>query len=446
MNCQANSSEIEHTSEGELLKIDYSDQASFHQKNLLDKFRIQVPIIVGLAMLSQYAFAIGYIGPSDTSHFVWISLAVCAITNGVSLLNYRRLRLFPGSRRLSYLFPAFALPYAGATFLLLWLRPPYSVPMLVTGAGAALGLAWLFSFYGRNATASPLLIVPSDKTYEMLTELPGLNYRLCSASDELDQSSSAVVADLRHDLTPEWERGLARSALNGSTIYNVKQVWESLTGRVRIDHLSENSFGTLKPNTLYFTCKSAADRLVGAAGLVFVAPVILIAAIVIKLSTPGPAFFLQERIGFRGKPFTIVKLRTMVADANTDGSRESAMTKVADPRITAVGKFMRQSRIDELPQLWNVLKGELSIIGPRPEAAALSHWYDEQLDFYAYRHVVKPGVTGWAQINQGHVASDEAVFRKLQYDFYYIKNFSLWLDILIAIKTVYVVLFRRGAK
>ena len=202
------------------------------------------------------------------------------------------------------------------------------------------------------------------------------------------------------------------------------------------------------PNTLYFTLKNVADRIIGLVGLIVSLPIIILAMIAIYLDDRGSPFFFQERVGFRGTPFTIVKLRTMRVlqpDSMTD-LKEAAITKVDDPRITAVGKFLRHSRIDELPQFWNVIRGELSIIGPRPEASALSNWYDEKLDFYAYRHVVRPGITGWAQVNQGHVASDEAVYRKLQFDFYYIKNFSLWLDILISIKTIQVMAFRRGAK
>ena len=107
---------------------------------------------------------------------------------------------------------------------------------------------------------------------------------------------------------------------------------------------------------------------------------------------------------------------------------------------------MRKTRLDELPQLWNVIRGELSLIGPRPEAIALSTWYEEELDFYPYRHIVKPGITGWAQVMQGHVASPEDVYRKLQYDFYYVKNFSLWLDLLIALTTVQVVFTGKGSR
>jgi lipopolysaccharide/colanic/teichoic acid biosynthesis glycosyltransferase len=129
-----------------------------------------------------------------------------------------------------------------------------------------------------------------------------------------------------------------------------------------------------------------------------------------------------------------------------EAARLEAMTSHADDRITRVGKLLRRTRLDELPQLINVLSGHMSIIGPRPEAIPLSQWYEAELPFYVYRHIVRPGITGWAQVNQGHVAELEDVHRKLNYDFYYIKNFSAWLDMVIALRTVSIMLSGLGAR
>jgi lipopolysaccharide/colanic/teichoic acid biosynthesis glycosyltransferase len=144
----------------------------------------------------------------------------------------------------------------------------------------------------------------------------------------------------------------------------------------------------------------------------------------------------------------VLKFRTMVpldrrpqADART-----AAMTTEDDARITRLGAFLRRSRIDELPQIWNVLKGEMSWIGPRPEAEVLSIWYTSEIPFYRYRHVVKPGISGWAAVNQGHVANVDDVHRKLQYDFYYIKYFSPWLDLLIVFRTIKTMLTGFGSR
>jgi len=145
----------------------------------------------------------------------------------------------------------------------------------------------------------------------------------------------------------------------------------------------------------------------------------------------------------------MIKFRTMrerCLSGDEDAMREDAMTRSDDDRVTRIGRFLRKTRIDELPQIFNVLRGEMSFIGPRPEAQSLSQWYEAELPFYAYRHIVRPGITGWAQVNQGHVTDVADVLNKLRYDFYYIKNISLWLDVLIALKTIRVMAGGIGAK
>ena len=154
-------------------------------------------------------------------------------------------------------------------------------------------------------------------------------------------------------------------------------------------------------------------------------------------------------MGFRGQTFQMIKFRTMRQReilADEPARRDDAMTKSDDDRITGIGRFLRKTRIDELPQVFNVLRGEMSFIGPRPEAHALSQWYEAELPFYSYRHIVRPGITGWAQVNQGHVTDVSDVLGKLRFDFYYIKNFSLWLDVLVALKTLRVIVGGIGAK
>jgi len=218
---------------------------------------------------------------------------------------------------------------------------------------------------------------------------------------------------------------------------------------VTIEHLSENSFGSLVPNLAYRKVKRVADFLASIVLLVLLALPILVIAVLIRMDSEGPSLFRQERMGHRGRPFVMLKFRTMRPRPEADdveAARQDAMTQTEDMRITRVGQFLRRSRLDELPQIVNVLRGEMSLIGPRPEAVALSHWYEQELPFYFYRHIVRPGISGWAQVHQGHVTDLEAVYQKLTYDFYYIKNFSAWLDILIALRTVSVMISGFGSK
>jgi lipopolysaccharide/colanic/teichoic acid biosynthesis glycosyltransferase len=168
-------------------------------------------------------------------------------------------------------------------------------------------------------------------------------------------------------------------------------------------------------------------------------------AVAIRLDSKGPALFRQKRVGHSGRLITVYKFRTMRC-ADVADERAAAMTRNDDDRVTPVGKVLRNLRIDELPQIFNILKWEMSWIGPRPEAQVLSIWYTSEIPFYRYRHVVKPGISGWAQVNQGHVAEVNEVHRKLQYDFYYIKYFSPWLDVLIFFRTIKTMLTGWGAR
>ncbi|MCP9223441.1 sugar transferase [Erythrobacter sp. LQ02-29] len=426
--------------------VDYSDQRNFAHQGLLDRFRVQLPIAVLFAVLVQLIYGQVLLGVPLGESPARNAIVTTLIANTISMLNYRQLRLFPGARRFAFLLPAFLPVYGISALLLLWLRLPYSLSLILVGFATCIGLAAVFNVFVRSAKRTPLLMIPSPKVTALLNELPRISHSMCVDPSVITRSKATVVADLHADLSPEWERAIAAAALNGSTIYHVKHLRESLTGRVRIDHLSENSVGTLKPNEFYFFFKSAIERLVSTIALIPALPIIAVAGLAIKLESPGGAIFRQTRVGFRGKQFTIYKLRTMVQPSVSSGEREDAITKANDPRITRLGRFLRKTRIDELPQLWNVIRGDLSLIGPRPEAVPLSEWYYQQLDFYAYRHIIRPGITGWAQVNQGHVADPTAVGAKLQYDFYYIKNYSLWLDALIILKTVGVVFSGRGAR
>nr|WP_279588306.1 sugar transferase [Qipengyuania flava] len=246
-------------------------------------------------------------------------------------------------------------------------------------------------------------------------------------------------------MAPEWERFLAEAAISGRPVYHYKQVWEAETGKVQIEHLSENGFGALVPGFVYQKAKRAIDFVLSICALPFIAPVIGLCALVIKLDSKGAIFFRQLRVGHRGKTFYVLKLRTMTESC--DGlDRTQSVTQLGDKRITRVGAFLRRTRLDELPQVLNIIRGEMSWIGPRPEAVSLSQWYEGEIPFYRYRHIVRPGITGWAQVNQGHVAELQEVDEKLQYDFYYIKNLSYWLDIIVMLRTARVVFSGFGAK
>jgi len=352
---------------------------------------------------------------------------------------------YPGIRRSYVIFPA-ALTGHGLTIVWFVLtRFPYDRVALLVGFLLHVTWVYLLYIYAERHTLRRIGIVPFGAV-QGLKGIPGVEWRTLVRPRLHDcRSCHALVADFSADLPDEWEAFLADAALAGRIVYQVKQLSESLTGRVELEHLSENSFGSLVPARGYFHLKGLLDFLAAVAVLPLALPVMAVCAVAIRLDSRGPALFRQKRVGHAGKSITVYKFRTM-RDALEDGERESAITSDGDERITRVGKVLRTLRLDELPQIFNILKWQMSWIGPRPEAQVLSVWYTSEIPFYRYRHVVKPGISGWAQVNQGHVAEVDEVHRKLQYDFYYIKYFSPWLDLLILLRTIKTMLTGFGSR
>jgi sugar transferase (PEP-CTERM system associated) len=191
-------------------------------------------------------------------------------------------------------------------------------------------------------------------------------------------------------------------------------------------------------------CKRSADIVVSISLLAATAPLMLVTHLLITLDSPGPVLYRQERVGLGGRRFVLLKFRSMCADAEKDGVERWAAH--GDARVTRVGRIIRKLRIDELPQLINVLRGDMSIVGPRPERPAFVEELGRQLPFYSERHWIKPGITGWAQVKYEYGASLEDARVKLSYDLYYVKNYSLFLDLIIALQTVRVILWADGAR
>lgn len=387
-----------------------------------------------------------------TPEALWISSFNAFWANLVAVCLALWLRLsvepYPGIRSSLVILPTCAAAHAAVLAFFFFTRLPYDRVAFV--AGFLLHVAWFYLVYFavQRRMVMQIGVVPIG-AWISLTELKGVSWiKLDEPRMDLAGRCDAIVADFSADLSPKWEAFLADAALAGMIVYQVKPLAESLTGRVEIDHLSENSFGSLVPARGYFHLKTIIDFLAALVFLPVLLPVMIAAAIAILLDDGGPIFFRQRRIGHRGAPFRVMKFRTMRVETKTgaDDARTAAMTGDLDPRITRVGAFLRKTRIDELPQIFNILRAKMSWIGPRPEAEVLSHWYVGEIPFYRYRHVVKPGISGWAQTNQGHVAEVHDIHRKLHYDFYYIKYFSPFLDVLILFKTVKTMLTGFGAR
>ncbi|MER8500401.1 sugar transferase [Mesorhizobium sp. M0204] len=374
-----------------------------------------------------------------------VTIFAAFIAHTTGYLFYKRIGNFPGVAAAGYILPTFALTYGLVFATIFFFRFDYS--RFQAAASFIQSTLWYFglSLATRRLDAHRLAIIPGGDV-NRLESIPGVNWHRIHSPETIVEYATGVVADLRADLSDEWERYIADRALSGTPVYHVKQISESLTGRVEIEHLSENTLGSLNPNQAYLKIKQAIDWASALFVLVVFSPLLLFVAIAVKIDSPGPALFRQKRMGYRGRSYEVYKFRTMKLSDIAVDEKEAAITKAGDARITRLGQFLRKSRIDELPQAFNILRGEMSWIGPRPEALVLSKWYEAELPFYRYRHIVRPGITGWAQVNQGHVAAVDDVLEKLHYDFYYIKNFSPWLDVLIVFRTIRTMLTGFGAR
>ncbi len=371
---------------------------------------------------------------TDDAGLLNVTLVGTMFASMIGVFLLRSLSNYPGVQGSVYIIPSFLSGYSIAFFAFLFGRFSYSRSVFITSA--VLCIAWFYIAYFRAQRRDDLTIgvIPIGNAAK-LTAIDRIDWQILTAPTNDASNLSAIAVDLRAELPDEWERRLTDYALEGLPVYHSKQLLESLTGQVELEHLSENNFGGLAPVSAYMTCKHLLDWIAAVILLLVLSPFLLALSLAIRLDSPGPAIFRQRRIGYSGASFTVYKFRSMTVRADAD-ARSGAMTQANDQRVTRIGRFLRTSRIDELPQILNILKGEMSWIGPRPEAEVLSRWYEAEIPFYRYRHIVRPGITGWAQVSQGHVAEVEDVRYKLHYDFYYIKHFSPWLDILIVARTI----------
>jgi sugar transferase (PEP-CTERM system associated) len=242
-------------------------------------------------------------------------------------------------------------------------------------------------------------------------------------------------------------RELLDCRITGVKVMDLSSHFESMLGQIRIDALKAGwlIFGEgFDQGVIRTSVKRVFDCLCALLLLILVAPVMLVTAVLILLEDGGPVFYKQERVGFNGRLFNVIKFRSMRNDAESDGKPRWASAN--DDRVTRVGRFIRKVRIDELPQLYCVLKGDMSMVGPRPERPFFVDKLTKEIPFYTVRHSVKPGVTGWAQVRYHYGASVDDAVHKLQYDLYYVKNHTLLLDLVVLFETVGVVVGGKGAQ
>ncbi len=361
-----------------------------------------------------------------------------------------------------YLFPSSVIPtkifllgyLLVCSFLAVWRfiyvlalkRRLFAEPIVLLGTGKMAGsiadeiMDHLDSGYRIAAfigAEKPLFPTNGIPTYDVAENLSGLCHKY-------DSDIIVVALDDRRGVMPV--HSLIDCKLDGVRVLDGVGFYEQLTGKIIVERVNPDWIifaPGFNVGRLLNVLKRGGDILLSSLGLLIAAPFMLISALIIKLESPGPVFYCQERVGMRGKKFKIIKFRSMRQDAEKNGA---VWAMENDDRVTKFGAFARRVRIDELPQLWNVLCGEMSFVGPRPERPVFVDMLAEKIPYYLLRHNIKPGVTGWAQICYPYGASEEDALHKLEYDLYYLKNISLSMDFWIVFQTIKTVLFRKGAR
>lgn len=371
------------------------------------------------------------------------TIVATAIAYAIVWYCGRRLDAFPRATlqsNMGYVAPIAVLTYALIAALLLLLRQDYSRFQLF-GSGI-LTVLWM-------ATAAQLRARYLIRNYAVIPRtsiatMPELDACRWLDFDEVLRRRTrvdAIVADVSADLPDDQIVALADAAIAGIPVLDRRYIVESLTGRTPLSGLTPNEFGALLPSRQYLVVRRLIELVLTVAVLPVLLLVLAVVAAVVRFDSPGPVLFVQSRVGRRRRVFRMVKFRTMY-----HGVEGPSFTATADPRITRVGAFLRRCRLDELPQVVNILRGEMSWVGPRPEALSLEKGYVRDIQHFALRGIVRPGLTGWAQINQGYAHEADAMRAKLEYDLYYLKHCSLWLDLVIILRTFAVVFRGTGAR
>ncbi|RYF06875.1 MAG: sugar transferase [Comamonadaceae bacterium] len=363
------------------------------------------------------------------------------------------------SRR--FVFVATAAPFLAAPLGFALLQQPYSrgAVLLVY----LLSSAWFLLGHWRDRGQQVLSLAYLDETVpQSLNELLGDAFKTSqrhivllpwtppgvidtgTGERNAERSWAGVVLDRNTLSNAQREHWISTLRLQHVRLYSVEAVAELLSGRKILpnNHQTQDLW-TLDGNPAYDTFKRLIDLILTLGGVPLWLPLCIAAGVIVKMDSPGPMFFSQIRIGRHGREFRIWKLRSM---RHAGDERIARFAQPNDDRVTSVGRFIRRTRLDELPQLWNVIRGDMSLVGPRPEQTEFVRVFADRISAYPYRHLVRPGLTGWAQVQQGYTDSEEQAAVKLSYDLYYVAHYSVALDLLIAYKTLRILASGFGAR
>ncbi len=397
---------------------------------------------LGIALLVSYLLSVSNAPldalPSSITYSVGIAV-LCYLGTALILPQISKHLLV---ERKFYILPVLTSLYMLALGFIALTRLDYSRATLIHSFVASFILFYALFLARKNYKKLILSAIPNFN-FSSLSSHSSIEISTVPNDNSMSSIQSGLVVDLHKELSPEESKFIAECSINNIPVFHSESIREIVEGKVQTKHLSENAAGTLSPSPIYLNLKRVWESALIIVTLPITLPIMLITAFVIRLESPGKAIFIQERVGQGGKAFKIYKFRSMTTKQAND--KDKFVTE-EQARITKVGKIIRKVRIDELPQFFNVLKGDMSLIGPRPEQESFVKQFEKEISFYGYRHMVKPGITGWAQTVQGYADDVESTKEKLAYDLYYIKYISFWLDMNIVIKTIRTMITGFGAK
>jgi len=360
----------------------------------------------------------------------------------LTMLVVGKLSLYPKVSSFGLCFSILLLSYMGIILVISATRVYYSRSYLLLSFLLSL-LSLLTIGYIEDKHKKLRFVLLSDLSGNEAEDLGRLNIEFLKAIKPSENHYDGIVVNDIKNLSPEIARFIVTETLKGTPVYTFAELYASFLGRVPLEYIDPDLLGTRASSSIYKGVKRIVELLIATIFFVPAAVIGLIIAISIKVDSKGPVFFIQERVGQNGRPFKLIKFRTMHNNSELDGPQ---FAKENDSRITRVGKVLRKTRLDELPQLINVIRGDMSFVGPRPEQIPFARQFEDKIPYYNLRYSLKPGLTGWAQINRGYTSGFDDTREKLEYDLFYLRYESPWLDLLILFKTMKIVLTGFGAR
>lgn len=384
--------------------------------------------------------------PGNTMTIFFACAGACIITTFLFYINWS-LRIGRGVFVINGVLITFLVIGWRILYSYLLDQPIFKRKVLIVGAGWAGKTILQEINKSRKSGLTVIGFIDDDplKQGVLVEGLPVFGDRYTIHTIIRQKDVNMVIAAITHEKHADLIKALIHCSWNGIDIVDMPNIYEQLTGKIPFKHI--NNMWLLhivisKPKLYGKLIKPVIERFVAFILFLLLIPAVVIIAVLVKVSSPGRVFYTQERVGKDGRKFTIIKFRTMVQHAEAHTGAVYAADN--DPRITKTGRFLRKWRLDEIPQLLNVIKGEMGLVGPRPEREVFIKEFEEKIPFYTQRLAVRPGLTGWAQVKYSYASTIEQTEEKLQYDLYYIKNMSFVLDFVVFMKTIKVVLFGSG--